>query len=93
LRAESLKPNHDDMLFALAIALVGQDQVTPEMKVDLKERPRTLEEKARFRRATGKNPSEVVFEDDDDDAFPAQIGIRPAYELVRAQVAELSFVS
>ncbi len=93
LRAESLKPNHDDMLFALAMALVGRDQVTPEMKVDLKERPRTLEEKARFRRATGKNPSEVVFEDDDDDAFPAQIGIRPAYELVRAQVAELSFVS
>jgi hypothetical protein len=81
------------MLFALAMALIGRDQITPEMKVDLKERPRTLEEKARFRRATGKNPSEVVFEDDEDDAFPSQMGIRPAYELVRAQVADLSFGS
>lgn len=88
LRAESLKPNHDDMLFSLAMALIGRDQVTPEMKVDLKERPHTLEDKARFRRATGKMPSEVVFEDDDEFGAP-EIGMRAGYEVIRSQMSSM----
>lgn len=90
LRAEALKPGHDDMLFALAMALVGRDQVTPEMRVDLKERPLTLEDKARFRRATGKNPADEVFEDDIEEGMTVFQGLRPAYEVLRAEVAELS---
>jgi hypothetical protein len=89
LRAEALRPNHDDMLFALAMALIGRDQITPEMRVDTKERPQTLEDKARFKRLTGKSPADYAF-DDDEDFDGGQIGMRSAGEVVRAQMAQLS---
>lgn len=66
-RAEAIPPNHDDMLFAMALALAGRKGVRAAVEQKLGQRPITLEEKMAWRRVTGQDPSTARFDDDLDD--------------------------
>jgi hypothetical protein len=82
-RAEAVAPNHDDLLFALALALVGRKGVTAAVQEKLGKRPITLQERIEWRRQTGKQPGSTTFDDDlDDEDFDASMG--SAWDLAHA---------
>ena len=64
-KAEAQKPNHDDLLRSLALALKGRDQVQLAMDHVRTRRPVTLQEKVAAKmRATTEQP--IVYDDEDD---------------------------
>ena len=64
-RAEAMSPNHDDMLFAVGMALAARDHVAHVQSQKLAKRPRTWQEIHDYEHASGKLVSEGYFEDDD----------------------------
>lgn len=72
-RAEHAPGAHDDMLFAIALALVGRDQVQAQEEHKRLIRPVTLAERVAYRSSTGKSHTLETFDDDFDfeDAWEA----------------------
>jgi hypothetical protein len=65
-RAEAQKPNHDDMLRALGLALIGRTQIESVRHSERRKRPETLEEKIAEMSRPDYDPDNPPEYDDDD---------------------------
>ena len=52
-KPEAISGNHDDMVFAVSLALMGMDQIEQIQEERQAQRPRNLKEMLQFERATG----------------------------------------
>mgnify|MGYP003128871007 FL=1 len=61
---------HDDMIMATALALMGMDQVEPDIEVKKQPKPNSLSEMLQFELQTGKlyRKSSHFFEEEEDES-------------------------
>ena len=82
-RAEARKPDHDDALFAVALALAARPQVQRALVQALAKRPRTLEDLVHHRQRLRRDPSLAGIPFDEVNPFDRVVGgdtVRPVHE-------------
>lgn len=87
-KAEAVRPNHDDLIRALGLALVGRQQIQVVQEARLRKRPVTLEERVAFKTATGHSPGpQDHFEPDlwDEMFGKRDHGITSIFDMTRQQ--------
>jgi len=79
-RPEHLPGCHDDILFALAMAMVGSSQKHARERTHFRARPVTFDQVRIFRKVTGRLESECQFDDDDGLLDRADHGIASVWD-------------
>ena len=67
---------HDDMIMSTALALMGMDQVEPDVQVKKQPKPNSLAEMLQFELQTGKlyrKSSEFFEEEEDASPSPSEV--------------------